>query len=484
MDRYLGMYVHMHWAYNHPYAARTWTMDDWRSYASAMSKLGYNLLMIWPMTETVPDPPTPSDVAQFEFFGQVAEMLQEEFDFTVIFTLGPNTIGNDKAANYDWCKRPFFETDTRLNPADSDQMGRLMRMRRELLKPLARADGFAIIDSDPGGYIGSTNNEFADILEDHLEMLRNMNPKTMLYYWMWVGWESYNRFWKEAEETGQLRIESDDRDWEVVVRRMMAWPQDSWRVFSCNDRHQAVLEKLGVADKAVFFPYGLIEGEPSFPHTNCFPDEIERRLDKYVATSSYLGCIGNSQTHAVQQPNAYLFSHFAQGKSAAEADMESFAENLIPGMGKIIAKSWTYLSANDLSGARPLAAELNAAAARDPRPGAYSGLLLRPPRQFLEDLALQLTLAADLADLTKAVSSSDWKPAVKATADSLGAWSQRTGFVDASWGPFEAALHQALPQLHIPGIDAVLADYNNWRDPSVRHRIIPRLIRAMNAAAG
>ena len=26
----LGMYVHEGWPYNHPYAARTWTVEDWR----------------------------------------------------------------------------------------------------------------------------------------------------------------------------------------------------------------------------------------------------------------------------------------------------------------------------------------------------------------------------------------------------------------------------------------------------------------------
>ena len=59
----VGMYVHQHWPYNRPYAARTWTLDDWRGYADGLCKLGYNAVMIWPMLETMPDPPTPSDQA-------------------------------------------------------------------------------------------------------------------------------------------------------------------------------------------------------------------------------------------------------------------------------------------------------------------------------------------------------------------------------------------------------------------------------------
>ncbi len=56
-----GMYIHQHWPYNHPYAARTWTVEDYRGYADGMKKLGYNMLVIWPVLETMPNPLTPSD---------------------------------------------------------------------------------------------------------------------------------------------------------------------------------------------------------------------------------------------------------------------------------------------------------------------------------------------------------------------------------------------------------------------------------------
>lgn len=484
MDRYLGMYVHMHWAYKHPYAARTWTLDDWRNYAAALSKLGYNLFMIWPMTETVPDPPTPSDIAQFEMFGRVTTMLQHEFGMTVLFTLGPNTVGNEKAASYTWQERPFFECDSRLNPADGKEMDRLMRIRRELLKHVAHADGFVVIDSDPGGYIGSTNEEFADLLQRHMEMLRTMNPKTMLYYWIWCGWESYNRFWQRAEETGEVVLTPDERDWEVVVRRMMEWPEDSWRVLSCNAGHHAMVKRLGIADKAIYLPYGLVEGEPNYPHTNCFPDEIERRLKSYHEVSEYLGCMANCQTHAVQQPNTYLFSHFAHGKPRDEVDLAGFAETLVPGLSKLISESWTCLNSDDLFGARELAAQLDSEAAKNPAPGPYSDLLFGTPKHYLEDLAMQLRFAADIKAFVDAVESGgNWKPALMALIGSFEAWTDRTGFVDAYYGQLENTLHPSLRKLGSSEIDSIIDDFNNWRNPAVRHGIVRRLLAAMKASA-
>src|ERR1700760_711964 len=47
----LGIYVHEGWPYNRPYAARTWTVEDWRGYADGLSKLGFNTIIIWPAIE-------------------------------------------------------------------------------------------------------------------------------------------------------------------------------------------------------------------------------------------------------------------------------------------------------------------------------------------------------------------------------------------------------------------------------------------------
>lgn len=57
----IGMYVHQHWSYNHPYAARTWTLEDWKGYLDGLKKLGFNTVLIWPVLETMPDPLTKSD---------------------------------------------------------------------------------------------------------------------------------------------------------------------------------------------------------------------------------------------------------------------------------------------------------------------------------------------------------------------------------------------------------------------------------------
>src|ERR1700749_4031321 len=71
----VGMYIHQHWPYKHPYAARTWTLEDYRGYARGLKQLGFNTLVIWPLLETMPDPLTPSDRAQLNTISKVIDML-------------------------------------------------------------------------------------------------------------------------------------------------------------------------------------------------------------------------------------------------------------------------------------------------------------------------------------------------------------------------------------------------------------------------
>ena len=76
---------------------------------------------------------------------------------------------------------------------------------------------------------------------------------------------------------------------------------------------------LGLEHRAEYFPYGLVEGEPTFPLTNCAPSGVADGLARYPWDRPYLGCMANAQTHVVQLPNTYLFAHFARGGSPEAA---------------------------------------------------------------------------------------------------------------------------------------------------------------------
>jgi hypothetical protein len=485
MKSMLGMYVHMHWGYGHPYAARTWSLEDWRSYAGGLAELGYTGIMLWPMVETMPDPLTPSDVAHLEKIQRVIDLLHDEFGMQVIVTMGLNVLGNAHAAEYTFEDRPYFKTDVRLNPLDRQAIDRLFDFHRRVMQYLARADGLATIDSDPGGYIGSKNTEFVALLTRQLAMQHAINPDMPLFYWMWVGWESYNRFWQESEAKGEpVEIVFSPEDWEESVRGLLAQGDDGWGLFSCNNPQQTIVERFNLQERTLCNPYGLIEAEPSFPLTNYTPESIAQGLEFYQPDRMRLGVMANAQSHILQLPNTYFFAHLAQGGTLENLDIVGFAEGLMPGWGTVLAEAWQALGSNDTTRMRQAEGDLDRHDQPATLDGRYAGLLFGDPQRYLADVRLQLRFRADAGDFAHAVAKGQpWAAALQALHDSWGAWVRQTGFVDAYIGPVYDLLHPALRALHDPGITAVLNDFDNWRDPAVRNGIVPRLLHAMQQVA-
>jgi len=259
-EKLVGMYVHQHWPYHHPHAARTWTLEDWRGYADGLHRLGYNAVLIWPVIETMPEPLTASDRANLRKIARVIDLLHHQFGMRAYIALCPNVIAKDEAAaKVSFQERHFFYCDARVDPGDPAAMERLLERRARLLAPLKNMDGVAIIDSDPGGYPGSRNKQFVNLLMAHRKLLDRLRPGIELCYWMHVGWLGYGRFY----ETGKLAFSSEAEQMDVLMR-LKALNPEPWGI--ANGLEFA--KKAGIAGRVISFNYGRIEGEPSFPMSN------------------------------------------------------------------------------------------------------------------------------------------------------------------------------------------------------------------------
>lgn len=436
----VGMYIHQHWPYHHPYCARTWSVDDWRGYASGLRALGYDTVLIWPMAEFIPDPPTPSDTAHLEKTRTVIAMLQRELGMRVLVVLCPNVAPiDDDAAAFPFEKRHFFWCDTRVDPGDPAAMDALMERRAKIFAPLSGADGVAIIDSDPGGYPGSTNQEFVDLLVRHRQLFDRFRPGIELIYWHHVGWQGYCRFY----ETGVLSFSSAEENADCLRRLADAAPEP-WGLANGLE----VARTLGLEERVISFNYGRIEGEPSYPRTNFGGDSAREG----GAAPGPRGVMGNAQTHCVQLPNTFAFARGAQGLPVERTDYVDFAERLLPGLGETVVGGWEAIAGDDPEAMRAAASACDAAAATAPPTGDLAGLLFGDPGRFLTDLAKMLRQEAAWTDLRRAPAPTP-KALVRAFSEAADTWQRTHGYENSWWMP---DIDATLRKVGSPEVDAVL----------------------------
>ena len=483
--KWLGIYVHMHWGYKHPYAARTWTLDDWRAYLGGLTALGYNLLQIWPMVDTMPLPLTASDQAHLTKIGRVIDLAHDEFDMPVWIVLSANAVGNDQAGAFPFESRPYFTCERLMNPGDLAERRELMEKRRVFLEPLRMADGFSIIDGDPGGYPGSTVDKFIRLLADHRALFDAMRPGILLNYWMWWSWRSDMDH--PVREMGPLANVLRE-----TVSGMAALNPEPWGLLACNRGHLGVVRSLGMKSRTLYYPYGAIESEPSVPMTNNRPDQIQAVFQGIPPESHPLGSMGNCQTHCFQLPHTYHFAQFARGRERSAINLGKFAEELIPGHGATVAEAWEALAAMD--GERIASARQGLAGMHRPEPGAgrLGGLLFDDPGRFLDDLSIQLAWKEAVTDVGDALQSGgDPAPLARALHAALTSLVERTGFRDFYGGPFAQIMHPLLDRLasELPNglpIRAALDEYAELRGRHVpaRHGYLARLVDALAASLG
>jgi hypothetical protein len=481
------MYVHTHWGYNRPYAARTWTVEDWHGYLQGLSRLGFNTVKIWPQLDSMPPEPTASDRAYLQDLGTVIDTAHAEFGMKIIIVLTGNCIGNDNSANYEFKSRPYFGCEKKVNPKDKAEVAQLLQARRNHLSYLRNADAITIIDSDPGGFIDSTNEEFADLCAAQTKVFREMNPKGEFIYWMLMGWENYNTFWKAQRDdpnaTPNMWDFRDGLDFKVTLKFMKERIPEPWSVFAGLPEHAQALEANGLSHKAMYYPYGVIEGEPVFPVTIC--TGVVNGVPSPECRPHPLGQMGNAQTHCLQLPHTYWFAHLAQGGTMADSDLVGFADKILPGRGELIADGWRAIESADGGWQIKLAKDLRAQAGKKHQLGELSGLLFGDADRFLIDLAMNLELRAALTDLVAAM---ELKCLIKAKLEvvweRLSAYQQRLGFVDAYGGILYERFNQQLKKLEDPALAQVLKDFEDWHNPAVRNGIMPRLLKAVGQYLG
>ena len=480
----LGMYIHTHWGYNRPWAARAWSVRDWRAYLSGLAALGYRFIMVWPQFDAMPPEPNRSDRLFLQTLSEAIDIAHADFGMRVALCAAGNTIGNDRAALYEFPVRPYFFCEERIDPGDAEAVAAFQAGRERQFSFITNADALAIIDSDPGGYIGSTNDAFVRLMHGQITAFRKHNPSAELIYWMLAGWENYNKFWEgqlsDRDERTQMWDNLQGDDFVDTLTFMRDTVSEPWSLYAWLDEHLDAASSLGLSDRIMYYPYGTVEKEPSFPLTNYDPGTIAEVLSPGNLAKGPRGVLANAQTHCLQLPNTCIFAHFARDGTLENLDLASFAEDLLPGHGAPIARGWEAIGNPDPDEQRAAAEQIRGLTGGVHRTGRCAGLLFEDLDRFLTDLAMNLELRAVLIEMKRAIDmSSGEAAAVRHVLSHLRPYQERLGFVDAYGGPLHAAFNQELARLGVAGIDERLACFSDWRDPGVRHNIVPELLDAV-----
>ena len=398
-----GIYAHQHWAYAYPYALRTWKLDDWRRYIDLLAYLKINFFQIWSMAGILPNPLSPGDREYLENYHAVIDYAKNRRGMEVFIGECANNVA-ESDGGVPIQQRGYFDVEVLKDPSDARQFREVMANRRNLYTVADNADGYWIIDSDPGGFPESPTSEFVDILIGNRKLIDEHTRKgkdAKLAYWMWQGWGKG----KPMSERMDLPREA--------LEDMRDRLKEPWVLLTCWPSHLGFARDLGYIDKSIFFPYGTIEDEPSPPTTRLRMSEMYAKLDEAISVYGIRNAMGNAQTPLVQLPNIFFFAEAAWNglRPAAPADrevIEPLAALVAPDVASEIADGWLALNELDPDRVLACAAELASIVAQD-RARLIGPLGMRyfpGVSKLLSDLAMQLDAHAKARLVVRALSAS------------------------------------------------------------------------------
>jgi hypothetical protein len=281
------------------------------------------------------------------------------------------------------------------------------------------------------------------------------------------------------------QIDWNIKDFLATLPLMQARIPEPWSVTASTPAHLQATDALEMGHKRLFYPYGLIEGEPTYPLTNYAPRALAEGLCKYTPAIYPRGVLANSQTHCMQLPGAYLFAHFAQGGLLDTLDLESFAAQVIPTSAGVVARAWELVESGDSAAQHATAKAVRDEIGKPHGAGIASGLLFGDADRFLADLAANLEIRAGLVELHESVDAQrNVKGALRNLLAHLLPYQERVGFVDAYFGPLRDGLNEQITRLGEPALTEIVNDFANWREPAVRNGVAKRLFDALAIYAG
>ena len=442
--------IHLNgWPLKNPYSFRTWQEKDWQRFIDLTWLQKGNLFFLWPFMEIMPVPLSPADEAYLQEVRRVVEYAQKQRGMEVWIMHSANRIATSDCGVHDPKTRLYWvdECQKDMNPADPIQVEKIMGSLEVFYRTVNNADGYCMIDSDPGGWPQSPISEQVKIFQRARALLDRYHVngnKATLIDWMWVGWGRHKFFSPSKTVVSQYDWTSQNPDASDLafmgdtIRNFKQNLAEPWSLIAGFSPYLDTCRKEGVLEKTVFLPYGVIEVEPAFPSTRVSLNSIRSVFDFVQDLSELRGVMGNNQTPLLQLPRTFFFLSAAwelDYKNRSEREvLQDLSEQLYPQNSNFIAECFLALEDNNSNKIDDLLGRLQTLLTQGKigRPGALGRKLFPDPIVVAKSLVFQLKIRAARERFLQALTGEPTRSMCEVLiVDYLGAllsWSQETGW--------------------------------------------------------
>ncbi len=442
--------IHLNgWPIDFPTAFRAWREKDWRRFIDLVWTLGANLFLLWPGNETLPIPHSTEDAAYLQEVRRVVDYAQEQRGIRVWIMHSANRIATSDCRVREPKLRPYWvdACQADMNPADPVQFERIAQSHEALYRIVNNADGYCMIDSDPGGWPQSPLSDQMKIFKRARALLDQYHlegAKAKLIDWMWVGWGRHKFFNSAQTVIGQYDWTDKNPDasdlafMAETIRNFQQNLPEPWWLIPGFPQYLETCRNAGLLGKTVYLPYGAIEFEPAFPATNVPLDSVRNVLETLKKFPETRGIMGNNQTPLVQLPRTYYFLRSAwdydyRNRPEREVLLE-LSESLYPGEPQLITECFSALISTEPRAIEDVLHRLCVFidSSYPSRKGVLGRKLFPDHLVIARNLAFQLEIRASLQRLLHALQGKPTREAcsmlVESYLQALLAWNKETGW--------------------------------------------------------
>ncbi|GAG75856.1 unnamed protein product, partial [marine sediment metagenome] len=215
-------------------------------------------------------------------------------------------------------------------------------------------------------------------------------------YWMYNGWGNEIPADKNWRAVVNGLIKNIDQPLELLVCYNPTMAEHAQKLIP----QPAIAKESNYLDKTIFFPYQIVDDEPSFPLTTINFNGVDTTYDWIAKYENLKGVMANVQTYIVQLPNIYYFVGCGWNPNMRKANeptvLTSLAKMIYPQQADLLVRAWMLMHQSDVNAAEAIATEIDRILEQRQigRTGLIGQYIFPDSSQIFKDLSIMLRLHA------------------------------------------------------------------------------------------